>query len=149
MYAPFDALSGRDVHDLLALRQQIFVVEQACLYVDADGLDPGAHHLLVRDARRGELIAALRVLGPGARFAERSIGRVVVRASARGTGLGRALMHEALRCIEASAGRVAIRLAAQAHLEGFYGSLGFVRDSEVFDEDGIPHIEMLRAAGAR
>ena len=145
-WAPFDSLSGRDVHDLLALRQEVFVVEQRCLYVDADGLDLGALHLLVRDARSPSsvLLAAARVLAPGVRFAERSVGRVVVRASARGPGLGRALMVDALRRIEAMEGREPVRLAAQAHLERFYASLGFVRVSDVFDEDGIPHIEMLR-----
>lgn len=149
-YAPFESLSGKDVHDLCALRQEVFVVEQRCLYVDVDGLDLGARHLLVRDVRPGAapgsavLLGALRVLAPGARFAERSIGRVVVRASARGTGLGRALMLDALRRIEAQDGRVPIRLAAQAHLERFYASLGFARASDPFDEDGIPHVEMLR-----
>ena len=143
-WAPFASLGGRDVHDLLGLRQEIFVVEQRCLYVDVDGLDPGARHLLVRDARSRSLLAALRVLAPGVRFAEVSIGRVVVRHEARGTGLGRALMAEALRRIEAEDGLRPIRLAAQAHLERFYASLGFERVSDGFDEDGIPHVEMLR-----
>jgi ElaA protein len=147
-YARFEALAPIDVHDLLALRQEIFVVEQKCLYVDADGRDPEAEHLLVRDGRTSALLAVLRVLAPGTRFPERSIGRVAVRASARGTGLGRAIMAEAVRRIDAAHGQAPIRLAAQAHLERFYASLGFERASDEFDEDGIPHVEMLRAGSA-
>lgn len=144
LWARFSALAPLDVHDLLGLRQAIFVVEQRCVFADVDGLDPGARHLLVRDAEDGALLAALRVLDAGARFPERSIGRVVVRDRARGTGLGRALVAEAIRRVEADDGPVALRLAAQAHLERFYASLGFARASDVFDEDGIPHLEMLR-----
>jgi ElaA protein len=80
------------------------------------------------------------------KFAEPSIGRVVTAPGVRGTGLGRVLMREALR----RAGRLwparAIRITAQAHLERFYGEFGFVRVTEPYDEDGIPHVQMLRAA---
>ncbi len=142
-WAPFDLLSGRDVHDLLALRAEIFVVEQACLYQDIDGLDVLARHLLARDAS-GELVAYLRVLPPGTRFAVTSIGRVVVKKRARGTGLGRELMHHALTRITEDDGPVPLKLSAQAHLERFYASLGFVALPERYDEDGIPHVAMLR-----
>lgn len=144
LWAPFDALSGRDVYDLLALRSEIFVLEQTCLYQDADGLDLGARHLLAR--RAGELVAYARVLPPHTRFALTSIGRVVVRKDQRGTGLGRALMHEVIGRIEAEDGPLALKLSAQAHLEAFYASLGFVATDERYDEDGIPHVAMVRPA---
>ncbi len=140
-WAPFDALSGRDVHDVLALRSEIFVVEQTCIYQDVDGNDPLGRHLL---ARRGDrLVAYLRVLPAGTRFARASIGRVVVHRSERGTGLGRALMREALLRIEAE-GPVPLKLSAQAHLQAFYESVGFTATDERYDEDGIPHVAMIR-----
>lgn len=140
-WVPFEALSGREVHDVLALRSEIFVVEQRCIYQDVDGNDPLGMHLL---ARRGErLVGYLRVLPPGTRFARASIGRVVVRVSERGSGLGRALMREALARIEVD-GPVPLKLSAQAHLEAFYASVGFTATDERYDEDGIPHLAMIR-----
>lgn len=140
-WLPFDALSGREVHDLFALRSEIFVVEQQCIYQDVDGNDPLGMHL---SARRGDvLVGYLRVLPPGTRFARASIGRVVVRASERGSGLGRALMREALARVEAD-GPVPLKLSAQAHLQAFYESVGFTATDERYDEDGIPHVAMIR-----
>ena len=146
----FASLSGADVYDLLALRQRVFIVEQACAYLDADGLDQNARHLLLRD-ERGVLIACTRVLANGVRFETISIGRVVVAPERRLEKLGRRVMEATIRAIEASDGRVPITLAAQAHLERFYASLGFVTISAPYDEDGIPHVDMRRdrsAAGA-
>ncbi len=140
----FDSLSAADVYDVLALRQRVFVVEQRCAYLDADGLDRDAEHLLLRDGP--VLVAYLRVLAPGVRFPTVTIGRVVVSPDRRGEQLGRRVMVEALRCIEAARGLIAISLSAQAHLERFYASLGFVRTSEVYDEDGISHVDMRREA---
>lgn len=140
-WSSFAALSGREVHDVLALRVAVFVVEQRCIYQDVDGNDPLGTHLL---ARRGSaLVAYLRVLPPGTRFARASIGRVVVDPSERGTGLGRALMREALARIEAD-GPVPLKLSAQAHLAAFYESVGFTATDERYDEDGIPHVAMIR-----
>lgn len=140
-WAPFQALSGRDVHDVLALRSEIFVVEQQCIYQDVDGNDPVGVHLLGR--RNGVLLAYLRVLPAGTRFARMSVGRVVVHQRERGTGLGRALMKEALARIEAD-GPVALKLSAQAHLQAFYESVGFTATDERYLEDGIPHVAMIR-----
>ncbi len=139
---PFDALSGADVYDMLALRQRVFVVEQACAYLDADGLDRGARHLLLREG--GVLVAYTRVLAPGVRFPTVTIGRVVVAPERRGEALGLRVMRETIAAIEASEGPVPITLAAQAHLERFYGALGFVTISPRYDEDGIPHVDMRR-----
>jgi ElaA protein len=134
----FDELATAELYALVALRERVFVVEQRCAYLDADGLDPLARHLW---ASRGEdLVAYLRILPAGAKFAEVSLGRVVTAPAVRGTGVGRELMRRGI----AAAGAVPIRIGAQAHLERFYGELGFVRASDVYDEDGIPHIEMLR-----
>lgn len=134
----FAELTLAELYAIIALREQVFVVEQACAYLDADGLDPVSRHLW---AARGDAIAAyLRIVPAGAKFAEPSIGRVIVAPAERGTGLGRALMARGIAAIGAGP----IRLGAQAHLERFYGELGFRRASGVYDEDGIPHVEMLR-----
>ncbi len=127
------------LYAIVALRERVFVVEQHCPYQDADGYDQASRHLWAE--REGAIVAYLRVVPAGTRFPELSIGRVITAPEARGTGLGRELMR---RGIEA-AGGVPIRIGAQAHLEKFYSELGFVRSSEIYDEDGIPHVYMIRS----
>jgi ElaA protein len=142
----FGQLGVDDLYDALVLRERVFVVEQNCPYQDADGLDRHAWHLLGRDDA-GALRAVLRVVDPGHKYPEPSIGRVVTAPEARGAGLGRALMVEGVqRCTAAWQGQ-GIRISAQAHLQGFYRSLGFVATGEPYLEDDIPHVEMLRPAG--
>ncbi len=139
----FEDLGVHELYDALALRSRVFVLEQGP-YQDADGLDPDAWHLLGRDSG-GALIAYLRVVDPGRKYEEPSIGRVVVAPEARGRTLGRALMQEGIaRCRAAWPGR-GIRISAQARLERFYRSLGFELVGAEYLEDGIPHIEMLRS----
>ena len=141
----FDDLGVHALHDALALRCRVFILEQGP-YQDPDAADRQAWHLLGYGAA-GQLQACLRVVDPGAKFAEPSIGRVVTAPEARGQGLGRVLMAEGLaRCAQMWPGR-AVRISAQAHLQGFYGGLGFVPAGAPYLEDGIPHIEMLRPAG--
>ncbi len=140
---PFDVLSGRDVHDLLALRSAIFVVEQACVYLDPDGRDPDALHVLARD-RAGTLGAYARVFFASASRGEHVIGRVVVHPAMRGTGEGRALMREAIAACETRDPRAPIDLSAQAHLARFYESLGFQAISARYLMDGIDHLDMRR-----
>jgi ElaA protein len=142
----FEALGLDDLYDALALRGRIFVVEQKCPYLDADGLDRHAWHLLGRDDDTGELVAYVRVVDPGHKFEEPSIGRVVVAESQRGTGLGHQLMAEALRRTDAQWPGRGNRIGAQAHLSGFYGRHGYVQVGERYLEDDIPHIDMERAA---
>ena len=142
---PFAALSAPDLYAVLALRQRVFVVEQQCAFLDADGRDAAAEHLLMRDGP--ELAAYLRVLAPGAQFDTFTIGRVVVSPERRGEQLGRRVMEEGIRRVQGARGPVAISVGAQARLERFYASLGFVRVSELYDEDGIPHIDMRRGPG--
>jgi len=144
-WSRFEALRLVDLYDALALRASIFVVEQDCVYLDVDGLDRHAWHLLGRDAQ-GALVAYLRAVEPGWKFDLPSIGRVVVDASQRGTGLGHRLIAEALRrCDETWPGQ-RNRIGAQAHLQEFYGRHGYVPDSEIYLEDDIPHIDMERPA---
>jgi len=141
----FEGLSVDDVYDMLALRARIFVVEQDCVYLDVDGLDRHAWHLLGRDAG-GLLQAYLRVVDAGRKYAAPSIGRVVVDPSQRGTGTGHALIAEGLRRCDAQWPGQANRIGAQAHLQGFYGRHGYVVVGEVYLEDDIAHVDMERPA---
>ena len=147
-FARFDELTARDLHDVLRARAAVFVVEQACAFQDVDGADPASWHLFQRDAA-GELVAYCRILPPGVKFAEASIGRVLTTDAARGTGLGRALMEEALRRTESLWPGQPVRIGAQQRLERFYQSLGFATASAPYDEDGIAHVEMLRVASTK
>jgi ElaA protein len=143
-WARFGDLGVDNLYDALALRCRVFVLEQGP-YLDPDGIDRHAWHLLGRDAD-GVLQANLRVVDPGAKYAEPSIGRVITSPEARGTGLGRALVSEGVaRCAAAWPGQ-AIRISAQSHLAGFYGSFGLARCSDDYLEDVIPHCEMLKPA---
>jgi ElaA protein len=139
-------LSAKQIYALFAARQAVFVVEQNCPYEDLDGADLDAEHLI---AWSGDDVAAcLRLLAPGVKYAEPSIGRVLTRKAFRTTGLGRELMVRGVTRCEQRFPKHAIRIGAQAYLERFYGSFGFVKASEIYLEDGIPHIEMLRRANA-
>lgn len=143
--ARFDELSPREVHDIFQARIEVFVVEQKCVFQDLDGIDPDCWHLTGVD---GRLVAYCRLVPPGAKFAEPSIGRVLTTGSARRSGTGRELMRRAVdHATRLWPGR-ALRIGAQKYLEHFYGEFGFVTASEPYDEDGIPHVEMLRAASA-
>lgn len=143
-WSRFEGLSIDELYDALALRCRVFILEQGP-YLDPDGLDRQAWHLLGRDDA-GALQAYLRVVDPGAKYTEPSIGRVISAPEVRGTGAGRALMREGLaRCDAAWPGRL-IRISAQARLQRFYEDFGFRAVGETYLEDDIPHIEMLREA---
>lgn len=138
----FRQLSLDDLYDALALRCRVFVLEQGP-YLDPDGVDRVSAHLLGRD-EAGVLQAYLRIVDPGVKYAEPSIGRVITSPEARGTGLGRQLVAEGVaRCLAAWPGQ-GMRISAQSHLAGFYGGFGFVQVGDDYLEDGIPHCEMQR-----
>tara|TARA_R110001592_G_scaffold363393_1_gene687209 strand:- start:49794 stop:50249 length:456 start_codon:yes stop_codon:yes gene_type:complete len=139
----FAGLNGAALYAVLQLRQDVFVVEQDCRYQDIDNLDQGAVHMLCW--QEGELLAYQRCLAPGTHFVESAIGRIVVSPQARGRKLGKELVtrgidHNLLRWQDHG-----IRINAQAYLEAFYADLGFVSAGDVFDEDGIAHIQMVYA----
>lgn len=141
-WSRFAELGVEDLYDALALRCRVFILEQGP-YLDTDGVDRQSWHLLGRDAA-GALVAYLRVVDPGVKYAEPSIGRVITSPEARGTGLGHRLTAEGVqRCASAWPGQ-GIRISAQAHLEAFYAGHGFERVGEPYLEDGIPHLEMVR-----
>jgi ElaA protein len=142
-WTPFSSLTSTDLYMALRLRQEVFLLEQRCFFRDVDGLDLQAWHGL-GTAPSGELAAYARLLPPTPTRGEPSIGRVVVAPSWRSKGVGRALMQTALELAAREFPSRAVRLGAQAHLERFYASLGFVRVGPIYDDAGIPHCDMRR-----
>ena len=138
----FDELTARELYDVLKLRQDVFVIEQTCIYPDMDGCDFLCRHALLRN-NDGELIGYLRILPPGQTFDTAAIGRVLVQEDARGRGAARQLMTEALNFILDTLMQRQVKLSAQRYLVKFYESLGFAAISEGYVEDGIPHIDMM------
>lgn len=138
----FDDFDVNRLYEVLKLRVDVFVVEQNCAYSDLDAYDQHSLHLIciVED----EVIAYCRVLPPGEKYDVCSIGRVVVKKKARGTGIAKRLMVAAMKEAEKAWNVEIIQLCAQSHLQKFYSSLGFITISDDFDEDGIPHVFMAR-----
>ena len=145
-WSSFDELSLHALYEILKIRQAIFVVEQDCSYLDTDDLDQVAWHLIGwhEDANNKKMVAYLRVVFPGEKYPEPSIGRVLVLPESRKTGLGKKLTAEAIARIADEYPNTAIRISAQQHLQKFYAAFGFKAVSKPYLEDGIPHIEMLR-----
>ena len=145
-WSRFSELRPEDLYAVVRLRETVFVVEQQCPYIDADGRDPQAWHLLGWSDGQGgrSLVAYARIFEPGVRYDEGSIGRVVTAPEVRGTGLGKILMAEALRRLERLAPKQSVKIAAQRRLERFYLELGFRTVSAPYEEDGIIHVDMLR-----
>lgn len=140
---PWSEVTRDELYVLLAARQEVFVVEQTCPYLDADGADAQALHLWASDEVT-PVLAYARVFAPGVKGVEARIGRVLTTTPGRKQGLGRALMRRAIDVVYERFGAVAIRIGAQKYLERFYGELGFVSEGPDYLEDGIPHVEMVR-----
>jgi ElaA protein len=139
---PFKALSTQELYSLLQLRAEVFVVEQNCVYQDVDGKDMKAIHVL--GYYNNELVAYTRIFDKGDYFTEASIGRVVTKPSFRDKKLGHPLMKVSVEAVKEHYNTNQITISAQEHLEKFYNAHGFVKSSESYLEDGIPHIEMKR-----
>lgn len=138
----FSELTLETLYAILQLRQAVFVVEQNCPYLDADGVDPEARHLL--GYIDGELALYTRYFVHPTNPTEGIIGRVIVKANYRREGLGGILMQHTERCLQASFTIDSISLGAQAHLQCFYQQLGYAVNGEQYDEDGIPHLPMKK-----
>jgi ElaA protein len=135
-------MAATTLYEIVTLRFNVFIIEQACLYEEFDNKDLAAIHVYGRDDT-GKIVAYLRILKAGVSFDEVSIGRVVVSPKYRKEGIGRDLMQVGLKTVRDRYGDVPIRISAQAYLESFYASLGFVAQSDIYLEDDIPHLEML------
>ncbi len=138
---PFESLNNKALYELMRLRQQIFVAEQNCPYVDADRKDYYCLHVLGYE--KSKLVAYARILPPGLAFAECSIGRVTTHFQYRGLGLGMQLMETVLAQISNTYGNVPIRIGAQSYLLSFYKYFGF-EPIFAYEEDAIAHHIMLK-----
>ena len=145
-WCAFDDLGVHELDAIYRARQQVFAIEQQCIYLDADGFDAGSFHLAAWAPERDVPMAYARVVNPGLKYAQPSIGRVITVAAARGTGLGRELVQRAIAHCRATFPGHGIRISAQTRLEAFYAEVGFAAVGDPYMEDGIPHTEMLLGA---
>jgi ElaA protein len=141
-FTPFASLTLMQLYSILAARSAVFVVEQNCPYQDMDGVDEHCMHLVAWHEK--DVAACLRIVPPGIKFGEPSIGRVITAQMFRGTGLGRELMRRGVQQLDELYPSRPSRIGAQAHLQKFYSEFGYVTHSEIYLEDGIPHVEMVR-----
>ena len=140
----FSLVSNAKMYEILALRSDVFVVEQNCAYQDLDGKDQGSQWVWAED-EWGVVQATARILPPGVSYPEVSIGRVCTSLPSRRTGVGRELMQVCLNEIETKYSQVEIVISAQTYLEKFYNEFGFTAEGEGYEEDGIPHIKMRKS----
>lgn len=138
----FNDLLPQELYAIMQLRNEVFVLEQHCIYQDADNRDPHCHHLMIWDGDK--LVAYARLLPEGLAYDEMSIGRVISSPQYRRTGAGKLLLENAINSCYELFGRGPIMIGAQLYLKKFYESFGFVKVSEVYLEDDIEHIKMLR-----
>ena len=140
----FNELSVNELYQILKIRQEVFIVEQTCYYLDADGYDEKAIHLWA--VKEGEILAYCRIFKEGVKYEEPSIGRVLTNQNFRNFKLGKILMKLALEVIEARLGSKKVRISAQDYLIKFYNEFGFYDTGKKYLEDDIPHTEMARGA---
>jgi ElaA protein len=137
----FEELNVHELYAILRLRSEVFVVEQNCVFLDMDDKDQQSYHVCGW-SNSNELAAYTRLVPAGVSYEEASIGRVVTAPAARGAGVGRELMKHSIEQLYKLWGRQPIKLGAQLYLKKFYESFGFAQTSDIYIEDGIPHIEM-------
>lgn len=145
---PFSSLSARQLHDILKVRSDVFVVEQDCVYSDIDGLDVLPNVFQVFGYDGDKLVGTCRLLAPGVVYEQPcAIGRVVIDEAYRGQGKALEMMKFSLNQTNDLWPQAECKISAQEHLQRFYQSLGFVTCSDMYLEDGIPHVSMTRLAG--
>ncbi len=142
-WSRLESFTALELYQIIKARESVFVVEQNCPYQETDDLDPHAWHLSA--FVNGELAAYARVVEPGIKNSQPSIGRVMTLKKFRALGIGRALMEEAINFTEQEYPRHDIKISAQVYLQMFYESLGFQVSGETYDEDGILHIDMIKS----
>lgn len=141
-WSRIEDLSALELFAIIKARESVFVVEQECPYQETDDMDLHSWHLEV--FLQGQLAAYARVVDPGVKYPQPSIGRVMTVPEFRNLNIGRALMDEAIRFTEEQYPQQGIKIGAQVYLQKFYQSLGFEVASEPYDDDGILHIDMIK-----
>ncbi|MDY0942979.1 GNAT family N-acetyltransferase [Priestia megaterium] len=138
----FQELTNGELYEILQVRTAIFVVEQKCAYLEVDGKDKLAYHLFKKEDRK--IIAYLRVLPKGISYQEASLGRIIVKQEQRGTGLGRELVARGIDFLENEWHEKTIKIQAQSRLQTFYESFDFRLISDIYSDEGLPHVDMLK-----
>lgn len=136
----FNKLTLEELYEILKLRSEVFVVEQKCIYNDIDGKDLTSSHIMIKE--NGKIKAYLRALQPGVSYEDASLGRVLVSPDARGKGYAKVIVVKGVEYILNNFNTTKITIGAQEYLKNFYSEIGFKPISEVYDEDGIPHLDM-------
>ncbi len=138
----FSELTAQEIYDVLKLRQDVFIIEQNCIYSDIDGTDSEAIHVLFYE--KDILAAYSRIFAPGIKFEKSSaIGRIIVASAFRGSVFGKELIKTSIATCQELFPQVEIRIEAQAKLQSYYQKYGFEPVSEVYEVDGIPHLQMV------
>ncbi|WP_226568243.1 GNAT family N-acetyltransferase [Bacillus stratosphericus] len=137
----FEQLAKEDLYLMLMERVNVFVVEQACPYPEIDHRDQEALHLIAKE--NGAIVAYCRIFQRGVMYTEASIGRILVTQAGRKKGYGKILLSKALEKLS-ELGETSVKIQAQAYLKSFYESFGFKAVSDCYDEDGIPHLDMVK-----
>jgi ElaA protein len=145
-FCAFAELSVQELERIYTARQQVFLIEQNCVYLDADGRDSASHHVAAWSSEHTLPLAYARLVAPGVVYAEPSMGRVITSEAGRGQGMGRELVRRVIEQAHAVYPGQGMRISAQSQLEAFYGEFGFVIQGERYLEDNIPHTEMLLPA---
>lgn len=145
-FCRFSELSPVELARIYRARQAVFGLEQQCVYLDADECDEISYHLAAWSHLHALPLAYARLVNPGGKYAEPSLGRVITTAPARGSGLGRELVRRSLEHSAIVHPGWALRISAQERLVPFYAEFGFAAVGGSYIEDGIPHVEMLRPA---
>lgn len=138
----FEEISGEEMHEILSIRQNVFIVEQKCVYQDADELDRCSWHLLGRSVD-GTIVAYGRVNFPGSRYREPSFGRILTSKDVRGLGVGREVVRRCIELCKRQYPELDIRISAQTYLVDFYSDFGFEEVGEPYDDEGVEHIDMV------
>lgn len=141
---PFNDLTPKELYEILRLRSEVFVVEQNCVFLDMDNKDQECHHLM--GILNNQIVAYTRLVPPGHIYEQPSIGRVVTALEIRNSGIGKELIRQSISGIQKLYGDTSIKIGAQLYLKRFYESFGFKQISNVYMEDGIEHIYMLKKA---
>lgn len=140
IYKNFNELTVKELYEILKLRSEVFVVEQKCIYNDIDGKDITSIHLMIKE--NGEIKAYLRILQPGVSYDDASLGRVLVSKDARGKGYAKIIVQKGIDYVLNNLNNTNITIGAQEYLKDFYSKFGFKAISDVYDDDGIPHLDM-------
>ncbi len=141
----FDELTTIELHKIYKLRCDVFVVEQNCAYPEVDELDLCSAHMWYEQEETGEVLAYLRIVPPGAYFAEASLGRIVILHSERGSGLGKRIVEEGINKLQSLYPGASIHIEAQVQARGFYQKLGFVQVTDPYDDAGVMHVGMVKS----